>query len=115
MGRKSKTPFNFWETTKENGIEERYIRLGNSQMLHPVYKSLSSSAKEIYSYMKLESGGCVEFEFPVSKYKDLMSTKTFLKSKAELIEKGFIEEKQNNKNLRKPNIYRFSAEWKNLK
>jgi hypothetical protein len=115
MGRKSKTPFKPWETTKENGIEERFIRYGNSQLLHPVYKSLSSASKEIYQYMKLESGGCIDFEFPASKYLDLMSKHTFLKAKAELIKKGFIEVKQNNKNIRKPNIYRFSAEWKNLK
>ncbi len=114
MGRKSKTPFKPWETTKENGLEDRFIRLGNSQMLHPVYKSLSSSAKEIYQYMKLESGGYLDFEFPASKYLDLMSKHTFLKAKAELIEKGFIEELQNNRFIRKPNIYRFSAKWINL-
>ncbi|WP_312047523.1 hypothetical protein [Anaerotignum sp.] len=115
MGRKSKTPFNPWETAKENGIEERYIRSGNSQLLHPVFIRLSNSAKVTYMYMRLESGGKIEFEFPASKYIILMSKHTFLNAKEELIKNGFIEERQNNKNIRKPNIYRFSANWRNLK
>ena len=40
------------------------------------------------------------------------SNTVFLNAKEELIKKGFIVLKQNNANLRKPNIYAFSEEWK---
>ena len=43
-----------------------------------------------------------------------MSKPTFLKAKQELIDKGFIDVVQNNKNLRRANIYAFSDRWKTL-
>lgn len=111
MARQKKTPFAPWQSCKDNGIEERYIRLGNSQLLHPATLSLSDRAFRIYTHMLLESGGKREFTFPRSKSKQLMASSTFHKAKAELIEKGFIKEKRNNANLRKPNVYEFSADW----
>lgn len=112
MARQKKTPFSPWQTCKDNGIEERYIRLGNSQLLHPAMLSLSDRATVVYIYMLLESGGNRQFTFPRSKAKQLMGNDTFQKAKAELIKKGFIKEKQNNANLRKPNIYEFTEDWK---
>jgi len=113
MGRK-KTPFPPWQTCKSNGIEERYIRLGNSQMLHEAMKQLSGNAFKIYTYMLLESGGNAIFEFPRCKYKSMLTNQTFQKVKMELVDKGFIEVVQNNANLRKPNKYRFIDEWKRI-
>ena len=112
MARKKITPFNPWQTCKENGKEERYIRLGNSQLLHPSMIGLSDKAKVIYMYMLLESGGKKEFCFPRSKYKKICGNDAFQRAKDELINKGFIKEKQNNANLRKPNVYEFLADWK---
>lgn len=112
MPRKNKTPFQSWQTTKVSGIEDRYIRLGNSQLLHDALMNLGDKAFRIYVYMLLESAGKKEFTFPRSKYKKLAGNTVFQNAKEELIKKGFIVLKQNNANLRKPNIYAFSEEWK---
>lgn len=109
---KKKTPFPSWTTKTSNGIERRYIRVGNSLMYSKVYQKLSNSAKVIYSYMLLESNGQRELEFSASSYEGFMSKNTFLKARNELIEQGFIEIKQNNANIRKANVYAFSEAWK---
>lgn len=57
MARRKPTPFPPWQTEKPDGIEKRYIRLGNSQMLHPAMLSLSDKAFRIYVQMLLEAGG----------------------------------------------------------
>lgn len=111
-GRSKKIPFANWESTKPDGIENRYIRLANTQMISVAMRSLSNSAYRIYVNMKLESKGNVQFEFPFSKYKSYMTRPTFEKGVNELVEKGFIDVVQRNANLRKPNVYRFSDKWK---
>ena len=98
-----------------DGIEERYIRIGNSQMLHPIVLNLTHSAYRVYSYMKLESGGKPVFIFPRSKWKSFISPDGFQKAKTELCKAGLIEVEQSNANLRKPNVYRFSTVWKDAK
>jgi|WetSurMetagenome_2_1015567.scaffolds.fasta_scaffold94276_2 hypothetical protein len=108
------TPFAPWETTKPNGTEKRYIRMGNSQMLHPTTFGLSNSAFRVYSYMKLESGGCRSFIFPKCKWKAYISPGGFQNAKKELIIKGFIKEVECNANLRKANVYCFSEDWKDV-
>lgn len=110
MSRSKKVPFREWETTKENGIEKRYIRIGSTKLARMT--ELSSSAFKIFVCMCMESAGKESFEFPRSKYKDYMSSRTFEKVKTELIKKGYIEEIEQNKNLRKPNVYRFVSSWK---
>lgn len=112
MGRTKKTPFPTWLTRKPNGIEERYIRIGNSQMISEAALHLEPTAFKIYYYMNLESGGKQTFKFPHCKYQAMMTKQTFVRNKKILIEKGFIEEVQNNKNLRIANVYRFSDKWK---
>lgn len=113
MSRTKKVPFAPWESTKQSGIEERYIRLGNSQMLHGSFTNLNATAFRIYIYMKLESGGRPEFEFPHSKYRAFVSKGGFQKALKELVDAGFVEISEKNANLRKPNLYRFSERWKN--
>lgn len=112
MARTKKTPFPAWQTCKPDGVEQRYIRLGNSQLMHPTVKKLSPTAYRIYTYMLLESGGSRTFTYPYSKYKDIVSKGGFQAIKDELIKAGLIKEVQNNANLRKPNIYEFSDDWK---
>ena len=94
------------------GKETQYISLGASQMRDQQYIELSNSAKVIYTYMLLVAGGNPTFEFPQKEYKDLMNKHTFIKARDELINKGFIEIKENNANLRKANVYEFSKKWK---
>ena len=109
-----KTPFSPWETKKNDGIEKRYIRLGASQMASEPMRALSNSAFKIYCYMRLESGGKKEFTFPHQKYQSYMSKPTFFDAQKELVEKGFIDVIQRNKNVRKANVYAFSERWKEL-
>lgn len=110
MSRSKRTPFREWETAKNNGIEKRYIRLGATKYYRMT--DLSANAFKVFICMCMESAGQREFQFPYSKYKDFMSTHTFVRVKQELIDKGYIEEVQNNKNLRQANVYRFSSGWK---
>lgn len=110
MSRRKKTPFREWESTKENGIEKRYVRLASTKIAK--MHNLSSSAFKIFMFMCMESAGKQTFEFPRSKYKDFMSSSTFDSAKKELIERGFIEEIEKNQNLRKANVYKFSSGWK---
>lgn len=112
MGRQKKTPFPPWQSCKDRGLEERYIRLGNSQLLHPATQQLSDKAFRVYVNMLLEAGGGRTFTFPRTKYEKLAGRATFQRIKNELVEKGFIREVQNNANLRKANVYEFSDEWK---
>lgn len=112
MPKTKKTPFSPWETTKPNGIEERYIRMGNSQMLHPAIQNLGHAAFRVYTHMKLESAGRPEFKFPHAKWKKFISPGGFQSAKAELCGAGLIEVVESNANLRKPNVYRFSEAWK---
>jgi len=114
-GRTKKTPFNYWQTTIDNGYEKRYIRMGNSLMLHPSILGLNPLAYKIYTYMLLECGGKAEFEFPYAKFRKIASKDGFQKAVKELVEVGFIDVVQRNANLRKPNLYRFSVRWKNYK
>jgi len=115
MPRNKITPFAPWETRKNNGKEERYIRMGNSQMLHPAIMNLSHSAFRVYTYMKLESAGKISFTFPKSKWKEFISPAGFQSAKNELCQAGLIEVEQKNAFLRKANVYRFSVDWKTLK
>ncbi len=112
MGRVKKTPFPDWQTKKSNGIEERYVRLGNSQLTDENVNLLSHIAFRMYVYMLLESRGRQEFEMPRRKYKKFMSAGGASKAIRELVERGFIDVVQQNKNLRKANVYRFSCRWK---
>lgn len=113
MARSKKIPFRVWETTKENGIENRYIRSGTI-MTHSATKKLTHSAWRVYEYMRLESGGKRVFMFPRSKYRDFLSSGGFQSAKKELIKAGFIEEIENNAHRKKANVYGFLTAWKTI-
>lgn len=112
---KKKTPFREYESCAPGLQDGRFMRLSNSQMLHPKMCKLNGNAFMLYSYMKLEAGGAVVFEFPHHEYIKLMSKSTFLRAKGDLIAAGLIEVAEDNANLRRPNKYRFSSRWKDAK
>ena len=112
MARTKKIPFLQYFTKKKDGIESRYIRIGNSLMLSNTIMGLNHLAYRIYTYMMLESGGKIEFEFPYSKFKKFSSKGGFQKAINELVEAGLIDIVAKNANLRIPNKYRFSIRWK---
>lgn len=113
MARK-KVPFQAWETRNSDGIEKRFIRLGVTQLSAEVMRKLSPAAFKIYIYMKIESGGKIEYTFPHNRYASYMSKPTFFRVIRELETCGFIDVVKRNGNLRQSNIYRFSDRWKEL-
>lgn len=112
MARQKKIPFAPWETRAGDGIENRFIRLGNTLLYDPAFLQLSAKAKEVYIYMRIESAGKKEFTLPHSKYIQFSKKDSFLRARDELEKAGFIEMVQSNGNLRKPNVYSFSERWK---
>ena len=57
MAKRRITPFPLWQSLKPDGHEQRYIRMGNSQLLHPAIQNLNPLPFKIYTFMLLESGG----------------------------------------------------------
>lgn len=114
MPRKKKTPFAPWESRDPYGIERRYFRMGATFMASKAVRGLSPSAFKILCFMKVESLGHREFEFPHNKFKDYMSKPTFYRVIEELETAGLIDVVARNKNLRIANRYAFSERWKNL-
>lgn len=107
MSRKT-APFHAYEGRKQ---KDKHIRLTEDMMLHKTYIDLSSSAKELYNYMKLWACGEIEFKYSISLAEKYMSRPTCIKAKKELEEKGFIEVVWSNKYSHLPNVYRFSSKW----
>ena len=115
MARTKKVPLAPWETKNANGIEKRYIRLGDTLLCSAAARSLSPSAFKALIYMKIEAAGKKNFQFPCHKYIDFVSKPTFYKALKELEEVGFIDIISRNKNLRIPNEYAFSTRWQSYK
>lgn len=117
MSRRQKTPFAAWESTKPTGIEKRYIRTTDTMMSHAAYRALGDKAWRLYEHMKMESGGKREFTLPYSKIMKIMpiSKQGIHAAITELEIVGFVDVVENNANLRKPNLYRFSDRWKQYK
>jgi hypothetical protein len=112
LSKGKKRAFNEWESCVPGLQDGRFMRLSNSQMLHEKMRGLSGNAYKLYGYMKLEAGGALVYEFPRRKFISFMSENSFGRARAELIDAGFIEEEENNANVRKANKYRFSSRWK---
>lgn len=108
------TEFKPWETKNTNGRENRYIRIGVTMTASDAFRDLSNSAVRVYVNMLMEAGGKHRFRFPYNKYRCYMSKPTFFKARDDLINHGFIEIVQNNRNLRKANEYCFSDKWKSF-
>lgn len=111
MARRRK-PLPDWATAKGDGIEQRFIQIGNSLMYHPAWNKLSPNAVRVYIHMMLESGGKIQFTMPHRVYSQFVSGPAFQRAKAELIEAGFILEEKNGKGTRSDSVYKFCFEWK---
>jgi len=114
MPKFKRTAFKPWESKKDDGFEKRYTRIASTQLASEPMRTLSASAFKILIYMKIEAGGRKEFTFSNVKYRAFMSKPTFFKVLNELVEKGFIDIKERNKNQRISNVYLFSERWKDL-
>jgi len=110
--RKSRPTIVPWLSARPDNQEKRFIQIGNSLLFSKVFQELHAGAQHLYFCMAMESGGKQEFQFPTSAAKKYgISPSSFWNYVQELTEKGFISY-SSNQNLRKPNIYRFSMQWK---
>ena len=135
MAKKNKyVPKTFESTiryTTENGKSktDTYATIFHSMIISDAYHSLTSRQKDVYTCMKdlyysvpekLHPFGRSEyFYFNKHLWKDVYKVHTNgerLRADIDaLIEKGFIEEVENNKNLRQKNIYKYSDKWRTYK
>lgn len=120
MAKTKKQPPEKWENQGQN---ERFIRLHIGLLESDAYLSLKPRQMVLYSYMKLQYKGKEnknrpkeQFEFSWSKankiYKLYTNKNYFYDDINALITSGFIDCIENNKNLRKSNVYAFSDRWK---
>lgn len=93
MAKKKKKKFREFESSAvREDYQEPYTCITKSMMMSDNWKSLSSSSKIIYTYMKLWSYGRQEFTFSYTLGLEIVSSRTtFKKSIDELVNKGFIE------------------------
>lgn len=122
MAKKKKQPPEKWEN---QGFNERFERLYIGQLTHPAMLSLKPRAFRLYVYMKLQYKGKETKSNPngkkeqfycnwkmMSKDYPLYNNKNSLYSDIKvLIEQGFIECVERNKNTRDKNVYAFSDKW----
>ena len=107
--KKNMVPFHPYEA--KDPYEKTYIRLAKSLIMDKNFIELSNSAKVLYIYMKLWAYPKQEFQYTIKISSRLMSKNTFLKSVAELVQKGFIKITWCNRFSHQPNQYEFSYKW----
>ena len=93
--------------------DDKHLRLTKNMMDDPAYKSLTSSAKVLYSYMKLWACGRETVVYSASMAKDYMDEKTYRRARDELAENGFInyKNKYRARDMREVSEYEFSGRW----
>ena len=95
-----------------NDQEKRFVQIGTSLLHFKKFQKLSASARYLYFCMAMDAGG--KFDFTFSKADALrygFAYSTFLRSKKELIESGFIRIALNGRISRAPNRYAFTLTW----
>lgn len=125
MSKKAKPPKppEKWEY---KGTNQKFARLHCTMLTDNGFLELKPRVRMLYVYMKLQykgdanknapNGDKAQFLFPWhlanKTYKLYTNQNTFREDIAELIRQGFIECVENKRNLRKPNVYKFSDKWK---
>ena len=124
MAKKKQQPEQ-WENIGKNN---RFVRLYVEQLESNAMKELNGRQRALYLYMKMQyrgketknnpNGKKEQFYFnwklANEKYALYTSSNTFRKDIKVLIQYGFIECIENNKNLCKKNVYAFSDKWKDV-
>lgn len=125
MARKNKQPPEKWEN---NGSSQKFTRIYNNMLESAAMKHLNGRQRALYLYMKAQykgketknnpNGKQEQFNFnwhlANKKYSLYTNEKTFYNDIKVLIEYGFIECIENNRNLRRKNVYAFSDKWKDI-
>lgn len=112
MAKHKKSTIAPWLSARADNREGRFIQVGNSLLLGRDFQSLSAGARFLYFCMAMESGGRREFLFPESSAKKYgIPSSSFRRYIRELSSRGFLHV-SSMKNLRQPNRYAFSYDWK---
>lgn len=84
--------------------------------MSPLFKKITYSARCLFIDMCLYVGADFDkpFTYPETQARNRldMSRQTFLNSRDLLVENGFIEVIECNRNLRKSNLYKLSIKWR---
>ena len=114
MSRRKIYPLKPWETAlKESTRENGYNRMSQTLYKHPAFKALTTSERFIYLVMVNVAAGKEVFSFPRATYVAYgLSHVSVIRAIKKLVQAGFLVIRENNKALRKPNIYQFSYSWK---
>lgn len=116
--KKKKGTYESFETYKPSNFLALYWAMIDSK----AWEELTAHEIQLYIYMKRKyqrkvSKGTVyetnkdNISIPVSEWRKLMHQRTFYKSIDRLIELGFIKLVENNKHIKKCNIYGFNDMW----
>lgn len=121
MGKKrnKKNNLNRWLTANRPDQKDSFIQVGESLATHPVFKTLSITARYIYERMSVyanyaKNNNELDFTFPRSVYcgKYGISSNAFHRAIKDLIEKGFVRCVLKGKNQRVASKYRMVQVWK---
>lgn len=97
-----------WMSAKPDCRELRFLQVGNSLLLSPEFKTLSSGARLLYLCMGMEAGGKKGFQFPRSaQHKYGFDECTAARYIRELISAGFVRLVSSGRIVRQPNLYEF--------
>ena len=104
-----------WLSAKWDNQEKRFIQVGDSLLFEEAFRKLHVGAKYLYLCMAMESGGRRDFRFPTAAARKYgIPSSSFWNYVQELKDNHFII-CHSNKNLRKPNDYSFTLEWKTIR
>lgn len=110
-----KTPLEPHLTFTKDG-NEPFVRLTSSLTTSPLYLKLGNAAKvlliDIYLYVGKDYSSSFTYPESLAKKRIGLAKQTFLNSKKQLIDNGFIEVVEYNRNLRKANVYKISCNWR---
>lgn len=116
MARNKRIPLKPWETGNTGGTLSKndwYGRVCFSLVSHPAFKALSHLEVRVYLCMILRAGGNVEFTFPKAVYEsDYGLSKTSVQKAVKGLQAAGFIQVSTQWQVRQPNIYRFSNEWK---
>ena len=111
MPKGRKRPFLLYEG---RCADDNHLRITNDMLTSEEFITLSSSAKVLYTYMRLWSKGRDSVQYAASLTKSFMAHTTFARARDELIAAGFIywRNKPVSSNAKdEAGIFEFSSSW----
>ena len=91
--------------------EERFTMIAGTMLEDAGFQKLRGNAVKLYIYAHFRAGNGRDFSFPQAEFIKLMTAPTFYSAMDELVQAGFVEVLERNKNIRKANKYRLSDNW----